>query len=105
MSPAAECRVGRLAALSRNPPSGIRPSFQIPFPNIHRGRPFRLIQPQAHVSMKARMRPFGDARHPAVLDWIEVNVVEVGIEIPLIPIASSRTAVARNTSSCFICRG
>ncbi len=31
------------------------------------------------------MRPIGDPRYPPMLDGIEVKVVEVRIEIPLIP--------------------
>ncbi len=31
------------------------------------------------------MQPIGDPHHPSMFDGIEVNVVEVHIEIPLIP--------------------
>jgi hypothetical protein len=40
--------------------------------------------PTPAESMEARLRPIGDLRHPAMLDRIEVNVVQVRVIIPLI---------------------
>ena len=46
--------------------------------------PIRIQHSTFNITMEAAMRPIHDARHMAVLDRIEVNIVDVTFEIRIV---------------------
>ena len=47
-------------------------------------RPIRRQQPFPHISMKRGMRPFEHSWYETVLDWIEMDVIDVSGEIAFV---------------------